>query len=431
MTDNTNISENEKEVLADTAEDMAEKENGAVAKAEKPKRSPENSPAFLIRLVATLCAICVAIAVLLAAVNAVTRDKIADNTMKSKTEAVLSIFSKGTDCELYKTLEDGSEVYLAYRGEDIIGYCAFVSSVGFGGKIDMMVGINGAYETEGVKIVSMSETPGVGSKTGSSEFLGRFVGLGHSDPTGAVDAISGATISSTAVKAGVNQAHSIEVDLEAVCSEKGCSLLTPDMLASITEESTEETTVPDTSEEETDATAESTTPAETEHESSETAEESTTPAETEDVPFVNNPGMRDFIYNIDASAGSDRFVIEIPKDDETATFETTKEPETVPPATEAPVTEPPVTEAPATNPPVTEAPATNPPVTVPPVTAAPPATNPSVTESPITEPASTEPPEETDDPNEIPPWLDTQPEETIPSWLDTQPKETAPSWIGG
>ena len=430
MTDNTNISENEKEVLADTAEDMAEKENGAVAKAEKPKRSPENSPAFLIRLVATLCAICVAIAVLLAAVNAVTRDKIADNTMKSKIEAVLSIFSKGTDCELYKTLEDGSEVYLAYRGEDIIGYCAFVSSVGFGGNIDMMVGINGAYETEGVKIVSMSETPGVGSKTGSSEFLGRFVGLGHSDPTGAVDAISGATISSTAVKAGVNLAHSIEVDLEAVCAEKGCSLLTPDMLASITEENTEETTVPDTSEEETDATADSTTPAETEHESSETAEESTTPAETEDVPFVNNPGMRDFIYNIDASAGSDRFVIEIPKDDETATFETTKEPETVPPATEAPVTEPPVTEAPATNPPVTEAPATNPPVTVPPVTA-PPATNPSVTESPITEPASTEPPEETDDPSEIPPWLDTQPEETIPSWLDTQPKETAPSWIGG
>ena len=397
MTDNTNKSENINEVSADA-------ENTVEVKDIKPKKGDESSPAYLLRLIITLTAICVAIAVLLAAVNAVTRDKIAENVMKSKAEAVLEIFDKGTDCELYKTLEDGSEVYLVYRDGDIIGYCAFVSSVGFGGNIDMMVGINGDYETEGVKIVSMSETPGVGTKTDTPDFLDRFIGMSHSDPTGSVDALSGATISSTAVKAGVNAAHAIELDLEALCEEKGCVLLTPEMLESMTEaESTADPVSPDT--DSGDETApEETGGEETEPVSPDTSASDTEPAETEDIPFVSNPGMRDYLYNVDVSVGSDRFVIEIPKDEETATFETTKEPETVPVETPAVTTEAPIVTEPT------------------PVT-----TEPEVTEDP-----NEIPPWLTTQPVEtLPPWLDTQPEETIPPWLDTQPEETAPSWIGG
>lgn len=414
MTDNTNMNENINEVPAEAAEeektaDTETAEAPAIENAEikNVKRDDENSPSYLLRLIVTLTAICVAIAVLLAAVNAVTREKIAENVMKSKSEAVLTIFEKGTDCELYKTLDNGSEVYLVYRDGDVIGYCAFVSSVGFGGNIDMMVGINGEYETEGVKIVSMSETPGVGTKTNSSDFLYRFIGLSHSDPTGAVDALSGATISSKAVKAGVESAHSIELDLAAVCAEKGCALLTPDMLAGVTNESVTEPASPDTDTGASSDTPE-TVPEETEPTSPDTSAETTEPAETEDIPFVNNPGMRDFLYNVDASSGSDRFVIEIPKDDETATFETTAEPETA-------------------------APVTTPPETLPPAVTTEEETKPVTTEK-ATTPATTEPvttPEETDDPNVIPPWLDTQPEETIPAWLDTQPEETVPSWIGG
>lgn len=405
MTDNTNLNENTAEAVELDAPAQAAEENTS---SNNQKKNNESSPGYLARLVITLTAICVAIAVLLAAVNAVTRDKIAENVMKTKAEAVLDIFDKGTDCELYKTLDDGSEVYLVYRDGNVIGYCAFVSSVGFGGNIDMMVGINSAYETEGVKIVSMSETPGVGTKTDTPEFLNRFMGLGHNDPVGSVDAVSGATISSTAVKNGVKLAHSIEIDLTAVCAEKGCSLITPEMLEGMTEESTEESTEeavsPDTDASTGDPSV--TEPEETDPVSPDTSAEETEPQETEDIPFVNNPGMRDFLYNVDVSVGSDRFVIEIPKDDETATFETTTEPETTEPETTVPVTQPPAV--------TTEAP-----VTIPHETTAP-------------ETTTTEAPEETtEEPNEMPSWLTTQPEETIPPWLDTQPEETAPSWVGG
>lgn len=414
MTDNTNLSENINEAAADAevatevpaAEAEVSNEEVSSEDGAKKSKDPQGSVGYLMRLIVTLTAICVAIAVLLAAVNSVTKDKIAENTMKSKKDAVLNIFDKGTDCELYSTLEDGSEVYLVYRENGVIGYCAFVSSVGFGGNIDMMVGINGAYETEGVKIVSMSETPGVGTKTNTPDFLNRFIGASHSDPVGAVDAVSGATISSNAVKAGVSAAHAIEIDLAAICAEKGCELITPDMLSDITEdESTDEPVSPDTTD--TTEDPEATKPVETGPVSPDTSADQSEPAETEDIPFVNNPGMRDFLYNVDASKGDDRFVIEIPKDDETATFETTTEPETTEPETIPPAV---TTEAPVTLPPVTET-------------------------EPAPEPVTTEPvpttPEETEDPNVIPPWLDTQPEETIPAWLDTQPEETAPSWVGG
>jgi len=374
---------------------------------ENVKRDAESSPSYLCRLIVTLAAVCVAIAVLLAAVNAVTADKIAGNVIKSKKEAVLTIFNKGTDCELYKTLEDGSEVYLVYREGGVIGYCAYVTSVGFGGDIHMMVGINSAYETEGVKIVSMSETPGVGTKTNTRGFLSQFVGGTHSDPVGKADAVAGATISSDAVKAGVVTAHAAEMDLEAICAEKGCALITPEELEHVSvSESTSESA--DTTDANTESTSDTAQPSDTEPVSPDTDAEPTEPAETEDIPFVNNPGMKDFIYNVDASRGSDRFVIEIPKDEETATFETTTEPEPVTTEPEVIVTEP--------QPVVTE-----PPVTV---------TEPETTEA---EPVVTEETtaEETEDENVIPPWLDTQAKETIPSWLDTQPEETAPSWIVG
>ena len=126
----------------------------------------ETSPKYLVKLVAVLTAISVLVAAILAAVNFFTKDKIADNGSKAKEKAVLSIFTSGDESRLYKKSEN-EEIYLAYKDGDILGYCVFISSSGFSGDIDMMVGISSDYTTAGVKIVSMSETPGVGSKTKS------------------------------------------------------------------------------------------------------------------------------------------------------------------------------------------------------------------------------------------------------------------------
>ncbi len=370
------------------------------------KKPDETSPRYLARLVITLTAICAAVAVLLSAVNIITRGRIAESAAREKRDAVLAIFPAGTDSDLYAPEGSESEVYLVLRDGDVIGYCAFVSSSGFGGEMQLMVGINADGVTEGVRIVSMSETPGVGTKTSTEAFLSRFIGNGHNDPTGGVDAISGATVSSNAVKAGVEAAHALQLDLAAICAERGCGLITPDRLAQIIAAQTSESnsSAAESGAESTDTAVEGTEPVESEPISPDTEPSSSEPAESADDPFVNNPGGRDYLYKIDVSSGSDRFVIELPKDEETATF--TK-------ATEAPKSEPVKTEAPKTEP-VTAAPKET--VAPPPTATAPPDTVP---------PTAT-----TADENTIPPWLDTEPEETIPAWLDTEPEETMPSWLG-
>lgn len=351
--------------------------NETLNESEEKNTDTEKKPPFPLKRSAFLAAICVAVAIFLVVVNLVTKDKIAENAKNAKMESIRTVFDMGTDCELYKNLEDGTEVYLVFRGEDIIGYCSFLSAEGYKGSIEMMVGINSEYKTEGVKIISMSETPDIASKINTPEFLGQFVGTSHSAPTQGVDAVSGATVSSEAIKSGVIAAHSVEIDLYAVAAERGCRLLTKaDLETIVTDNGTES---------DSESVADSTEPTEnTDPVSPDTIVNETDPVEeTEDLPFVNNPGGQNYNYNVDATSVTDRYVLEIPKEEETATKETTTEPETTP----APVT---------TAPPVTTKSETIPPVTTPAVTTAPAET-------------TAEAPAETT--------AETTAEETIPPWL--------------
>ena len=80
----------------------------------------------------------------------------------------------------------------------------------------MIVGVDREKTVTGVKIISMSETPGLGSKAQEPEFNDQFIKKDVSKPlkvikSGIIDeneivAISGATITSTAVTSGVNAA---------------------------------------------------------------------------------------------------------------------------------------------------------------------------------------------------------------------------------
>ena len=70
-----------------------------------------------------------------------------------------------------------------------------------------MVGVSADGTVVGIKIVSHSETPGLGSRVDSDSFLGQYKGLGGVLTVGKdVDAITGSTNSSKAVTKGVNSA---------------------------------------------------------------------------------------------------------------------------------------------------------------------------------------------------------------------------------
>ncbi|MBU5590544.1 RnfABCDGE type electron transport complex subunit G [Clostridium sp. MSJ-4] len=109
-----------------------------------------------------------------------------------------------------------NEVLEAYKGDKKVGYLINVTSKGFHGDIQTMVGISDAGDVTGIKIVSHSETPGVGSKVEKTDFTNKFkekkIEKGiklTKTPSGKddeVEGVTGATVSSTAVVGGVNAA---------------------------------------------------------------------------------------------------------------------------------------------------------------------------------------------------------------------------------
>ena len=102
----------------------------------------------------------------------------------------------------------------AYRADDA-GYVVRVSVNGFGGAIDMMVGVDNAGKVLGISVVNHTETAGLGAEAASqgaagTAFRSQFTGMSGSVSVtkdgGQVDALTGATITSRAVCTGVNAA---------------------------------------------------------------------------------------------------------------------------------------------------------------------------------------------------------------------------------
>lgn len=102
----------------------------------------------------------------------------------------------------------GARLYIGKKGQMKAGKVYMVDPVGYGGPIEMLVGIDNSKKVTGVKIVSLVETPGLGLNAADSKFLKQFIGKGRDDKLIAkvdIDAIAGATITTQAVCDGVKK----------------------------------------------------------------------------------------------------------------------------------------------------------------------------------------------------------------------------------
>lgn len=92
----------------------------------------------------------------------------------------------------------------------IIGYVAVAKSKGYGGDVQIMIGVNLDLTIAGIEILSQSETAGLGANCENPEWLSQFVGksgeLAVSKDGGEIDAITASTITSRAVTKAVNKA---------------------------------------------------------------------------------------------------------------------------------------------------------------------------------------------------------------------------------
>lgn len=169
----------------------------------------------IIKLSLSLAVICALMSLLIGGANEITAPIIATRKIESAENARKELII-GADAfeRLDYTDETVKEVYTALKAGEIIGYTVEVNTSGYGGIIDMIVGVNTAGEVLGISYISMSETAGLGEKTKDQRFYGQYIGVKgpfsvvKSSPSSDTDivAVSGATISSKAVTAGVNSA---------------------------------------------------------------------------------------------------------------------------------------------------------------------------------------------------------------------------------
>ncbi len=110
---------------------------------------------------------------------------------------------------------DGAEYYVAYGESDtVIGYIFKKEKNGYGGPVEALVGItNGVVDS--IVILRMArETPGLGTKANSIEWLSQFKGITYDRipkskadfKNYGLDAISGATLTSLAVAGDILEA---------------------------------------------------------------------------------------------------------------------------------------------------------------------------------------------------------------------------------
>lgn len=171
----------------------------------------------IIKLALILFVITFAVALVLSVINAVTKDTIAERAADEQNSAMKFVMK---EADSFKQVEQSFEkpvtsIYTAEKGSEKIGYCVLVSPLGFGGNIDIMVGFDNEDKITGVKIISMSETPGLGTRAMEEEFYTQYqdktapVNLVKNDKTSDSDivAISGATVTSRAVTDGINKAY--------------------------------------------------------------------------------------------------------------------------------------------------------------------------------------------------------------------------------
>lgn len=175
----------------------------------------------IFRLGAILFAICAVASLMLSLTNNITAPVIEQRNIQANNEARQEVLQVAEEFSEVKDVKGDliEEVYQGTKGGEVVGYTIKTTPKGYGGKVEVMVGISNDGKISGVKIGNHSETPGLGSKSADPSFKDQYNGKGTKTPLNVVKgnasnendivAISGATITSKAVTAGVNAAMDV------------------------------------------------------------------------------------------------------------------------------------------------------------------------------------------------------------------------------
>ena len=157
-------------------------------------------------VLAVICAVCCAF---LALANMVTKDKIAAAEADPIQSSLQQLPDAGTFEEITDFTPENNEkatatgLYQDEKGQ----FAVLVTADGYNkGGLQVVIGVDKDGAVTGVSFVTVSETPGLGTKVQSNPELlvDNLVGLSDETVVNGVDNITGATYSSKGMKAAVN-----------------------------------------------------------------------------------------------------------------------------------------------------------------------------------------------------------------------------------
>lgn len=178
-----------------------------------------------LTLALKLFIITVASAVVLAFVNDKTKVVIAEREQQEYVESLAEVFPEADDFEdleqselekIQEQDEQVEDVAVAMNGGNPVGWTVKASGKGgYGGPVQIVVGVDEEKQITGFTILQSQETPGIGDVIEEESFISGLIGKSLNAPVNAVgnpsgeneiQAISGATYSVNAVKNGLNAA---------------------------------------------------------------------------------------------------------------------------------------------------------------------------------------------------------------------------------
>ena len=177
----------------------------------------------IIKNTAILTVITLVAGLLLGYVYDITKEPIAQSKEAAKKAAYQTVMAEADSFEVVEveatelgTGCDVNEVVVANAGSELKGYVITTTTHdGYGGDIQVSIGIAADGTVKGIEMLSIAETAGLGMNANTPEFKAQYaeklVDAFAVTKTGAaadneIDAISGATITSNAVTNAVNTA---------------------------------------------------------------------------------------------------------------------------------------------------------------------------------------------------------------------------------
>ncbi|MFI3115431.1 MAG: FMN-binding protein [Clostridia bacterium] len=171
------------------------------------------------RLCLILCLVTSTTAFLLGMVNEITAPIIADIKMGATKDAMMLVVPEADEFETLSVPSGSnslvSDFYTASSGSNLLAYFVKVNPNGYGGVVELLVGLDANGAVISTDIINNAETPGIGDKAFEVSFTDQFIGKSTTLVSGSdISVISGSTVTSNAMISGVSAA------IEFVASNK-------------------------------------------------------------------------------------------------------------------------------------------------------------------------------------------------------------------